>query len=41
MNIGGWLLFIVILGIDLAIYAMISMQMDGTWDKIHKDTYDK
>jgi len=37
----GWVLFLIILGIDIAVYAMISMYMDGTWDRIHGDIYDR
>ena len=36
--IGGTIYFIVILGVDIAIYLMIDSYMDGTWDKIHNDT---
>ena len=36
--IGGTIYFIVIIGVDIAIYLMIDSYMDGTWDKIHNDT---
>ena len=34
----GWLLFLIILAIDIGIYAMITAYFDGTWDRIHNLT---
>jgi basic membrane lipoprotein Med (substrate-binding protein (PBP1-ABC) superfamily) len=41
MNTIGWLMFLIIIGIDLAVYTMISMYMDGTWAELHEDIYDR
>ena len=35
--IGGTIYFIVIIGVDIAIYLMIDSYLDGTWDRIHDD----
>jgi len=40
MNVLGYVMFLIIIGIDIAIYVMISMYLDGTWKKIMEDTYD-
>lgn len=40
MNVLGWVMFLIIIGIDIAIYAAISMYFDGTWKELMEDTYD-
>jgi|TARA_R110002124_G_C8836921_1_gene505205 hypothetical protein len=40
MNVLGWVMFLIIIGVDIAIYAMVSMYFDGTWKKLTEDMYD-
>jgi len=39
MNVLSWVMFLIIIGINITIYAAISMYFDGTWKELMEDTY--